>query len=118
MDALLQEPLSPTVQTLNQTEISRLATQALEQGKVEIWPPVLALVQLLEWALENLAIDRDWADRVRDAVVLAAEDDPQATYNNLAQARLEPGQTLQQAAQAMLSMAVDLIPPPKQRPVE
>lgn len=118
MDALLQESPSTTVPELNQTEISQLAIKALEQGQVEIWPPVLALVQLLEWALDNLAKDRDWADRVRDAVVLAAEDDPQATYNNLARARLEPGQTLEQAGVAMLSMAVDLIPPPKRAPVE
>jgi hypothetical protein len=76
----------------------------LQEGK-------LVLVQLLEWALENLAADAGWAAAVDAAVGLAAASDPEAVYQNLASQRLEAATTLREAGLATLSVVADLVLP-------
>jgi hypothetical protein len=64
----------------------------------------------LEIAQEKQLADPAWLQEVVDAAHLAEKDDPQALYWNLSPPELESATTLEEAIQAVLREAADLIP--------
>ncbi len=103
------DSLPTTVQDLNLTPLSRNVIRLLmEAGE----PPLkgLAVVRLLELALERKMAEPAWAQEVVDAAHLAEKDDPQATYWNLSPPQLETAQDLDEAILAVLREAADRIP--------
>ena len=107
MTDLLQNNLPTTVRELNETPLSQNVKALMESPQEH----QLILAQLLTWATDHLAADPAWAEAVDGAVSLAAENDPQAAYQNLANPMLESVTTLQEAGRAILAWVADLIPP-------
>lgn len=107
----LQQPSRQTVVTeLNETPLSQTLADLLKTAKVDLWPNKLVIVHLLEWALENQAADPSWSEAASAAVNLAAQEDPEALYENLESSRLDEATTLEQAGLAIISSVLDLIP--------
>lgn len=96
--------------SLNQTPIAA-KVRALLQAQVVVCPPDrLVLAVLLEWALDHLEVDPEWADAVREAAALAEADDPEAMQQTLESQELEQAHSLKEAAMLLLEQVVDLVP--------
>ena len=69
-------------------------------------------VSLAIWALQSLAVNREWADAAAGAAAQAEVLDAQAVAGNLALPELLQAQTLEEAGLMMLALLADLIPEP------
>lgn len=107
------ESLPTTVPELNSTPLSLNVIKLL---MADGQPPLtgLAVVRLLEIAETKQLADPTWLAEVVDAAHLAEKDDPQATYWNLSPPELESAESLDEAIQAVLRAAADMIPPDSQ----
>lgn len=97
-----QQQYSTKIQALNETELSQHVKTLMRQKGIAPNLNNLILWELLNWMVENHYQNQIQGEMEAGAVAGAAHENPQATYNNLADdQRLMQAQTLEQAAAVM-----------------
>ena len=98
------------VAELNATPLSQHLASLMKAQRVIPAPESLILVQLMEWSVKNHYQDITLGEMEYGSVVGAMEDDPEATYNNLADdPRYMEATTLDEAAAVLSSVLTQLL---------
>lgn len=100
---------SATVQALNATPLSRHVEALLRVEQAPVEPNSLVLLSLLEWAQANHYRSPTVGQMELGATARAAQDDPEAVYENLADPRMLQARTLEQASAVLVSRLSDLL---------
>jgi len=98
------------VTRLNATPLSRHLASLLRQEGVSPQPHLLVPVELVYWMAEHHYANQTRGEMEAGAVGGAAQNDPEATYQNLTDdARLMQATTLDEAAQVMAAILTQLL---------
>lgn len=100
--------LPTTVTELNKLPLSQHILTLFEQEN-ESPECTLVVVSLLLWATEHQYQDWQKGEMEVGAAIRASQNDPQATYWNLADERMMDATTLAEAAAVMASVMSDLL---------
>jgi hypothetical protein len=95
------------VRCLNATTLSQHIAALLRQAKAPLDSP-LVLLNLMAWAVDNHYSAPPRGEMEYGALAMAAQADPEAVYEALADPRLEQATTLTQASGVLVSRIADL----------
>lgn len=98
------------VAELNATPLSQHLANLMKAQRVTPAPGNLILVELMQWSVQNHYQNKTQGEMEYGTVVEAMEDDPEATYNNLADdPRYMQATTLDEAASVLSSVLTELL---------